>query len=362
MPSRDDLDAILELGGRAISPYNTQPWRFRLSGDGVDVFILRTKNFYLKLGGVSFMSLGHLLENLVVGAKSLGFAAEISYLGPHLNLDQPIAHVRFVRDGPAEPGLARGLTQRVTNRYPYEQTPLRESDGEMVAKLLAAGEGESEDEGSRALWLVDEEQAIASDILSDLDFVRLSNHKLFREASEYTRFDFEEYRTARDRLIVDSLGLSRFQRWAFSFLARHALAHAFVRSFLPAVLRREKAFKLRDYRSTSGLLFFVVQREDPETYIALGRRVQHTMNELAARDLQTQASLSGLYLLHLLFENIEIFSRSERDIILLSLRDLENLLGTPSRHIAFVVRVGYCASRPELTLRRAVASLLLPPP
>ncbi|MCE1228227.1 MAG: hypothetical protein LWX11_01875, partial [Firmicutes bacterium] len=107
-------------------------------------------------------------------------------------------------------------------------------------------------------------------------------------------------------------------------------------------------------------LVYVVECEDPPSYVALGRRIQRMLNNLAAVGVQSHVVLSGLYLLHLAFENIEIFSRVERDLILFALRDLENLISASSRRIAFVVRVGTCEQWPEPTLRKETLSLFLP--
>ncbi len=353
MIARADWLPILDAACRAISPYNTQPWRFRWAGDDVDVFLIRTKNFFLKLGGVSFMTLGHFLENFSTAALASGYEAHVDILGAHLNLDSPIARLRLQPGLSADAKLMKGLERRVTNRLPFSRCPLEPEDLAVLEPVLGR-EGQN-----CAHWLVGEEQKIAGEILADLERVRLSNHKLLREAYDYIRFDDAEYRRTRDRLYVETLLLDSLSRRALSVLAKRPALHRLVKIVAPGMLRRQREQKYQEYQQASGLIVYTVDQGEYLAYIELGRRIQRTLNVLSAAGVQSHAVLSGLYLLHLAFENIEIFSRAERDLILFALRDLENLLSTPSRNIAFVVRVGYCAEWPEPTLRKEASSLFL---
>lgn len=41
-----EIKKILEVGVKAISPYNSQPWRFKIRENIVEIYIIRTKNFF----------------------------------------------------------------------------------------------------------------------------------------------------------------------------------------------------------------------------------------------------------------------------------------------------------------------------
>ncbi|MCE1230196.1 MAG: hypothetical protein LWX11_12005, partial [Firmicutes bacterium] len=261
MIPRSEWMLILEAACRAISPYNTQPWRFRWDGDGVEIFLLRTKNFFLKLGGISYMTLGHLLENLSTAAQALGYKAEIQLLGPDLNLEFPVARVTLKAAWEPEPILLNGLERRVTNRLPFSSRPL---EGRALEVLR---EGLGKEVGNRVHWLKGEEQVIASGILADLECVRLSNYKLFKEACDFIRFDAEEYVAARDRLYVDSLGLTPWsQRW-LKLMADRPYLHRSMKILMPHMLKREREKKYREFMRAAGLLVYVVEREDPASYV-----------------------------------------------------------------------------------------------
>lgn len=113
---------------------------------------------------------------------------------------------------------------------------------------------------------------------------------------------------------------------------------------------------------TSGLLVFTVSRtDDHRIYIELGRAVQRVLNLTTSMGIDSSPALSGHYLLSLIYENLEIFSSSARNAILTCKRDLELLLKTHDRNVAFIARIGYASRAPPRALRRPLETFLLPP-
>lgn len=349
-----ELDRILEMGVLAISPYNTQPWRFRVSGEDVLLYVIRTKNFFLKLAGVSHMTAGFVLENLEQAARHHGYAMKTEILSDHATLDHPLARLRFEPDANGESDV-EALVRRTTNRLPFERSPLRADHRRLLVEALS----QLSNDRFRIELIDDERKETLADILAELELVRLRNPKMFREALEYIRVDPVDNERHRDRLDIETLGLGPRTKRALCVARRWPrLTRPLV--WLLAASQREK--KLEQLSATSGLLVFTVSRNDDyRIYIDLGRAVQRVLNLTTSMGIHSSPALSGHYLLSLIYENLEIFSSSAKDAILTCKRDLELLLKTHDRNVAFIARVGYASRVPPRALRRPVETFLLPP-
>jgi hypothetical protein len=105
----------------AASPHNTQPWRFRVSDNQIELFADASRN----IGAIDpllremHIGIGCALENLLMAAEKVGF--RVSQLA---NDDQTgselIASVSFRPCALREPMLAKAIAYRHTNRGPYQ--------------------------------------------------------------------------------------------------------------------------------------------------------------------------------------------------------------------------------------------------
>lgn len=348
----DTLRPILEAGVRAVSPYNSQPWRFRWNDGAVDVFVLRTKNFFLKLQGISPMTLGFLLENMDAAARAGGRRMEAEFLGTTFGLDHPVARVRFHEGAAPAPAALDGVLARRTHRGPFREEPL---DPTVRAEAVAFLETVSEGPVGARLLEGDAADTLA-DILADLEALRFGNPKLLAEALEFIRVGKEENERHRDGLDADTLSLPPRTRRALPFLKRHPQRLGWLAPLFRHFHRRRQREFLR---GQSGFIAFTAGAMDPAAFVEMGRRIQRTLNALTRQGLDTQCLLSGLYLLHLAFENPEIFSAEEARTLLLCRRDLELLLGVPDHRIAFLIRIGRAASPAPESLRKDLTAFLL---
>ncbi len=143
-PPEAQLAAMLNWAVQAPSVLNTQPWRFRISGDEVEVFVDRAR--VLRTvdpdGREAVISCGAALYTLRLAARHVGYATVVEHAGPDADPDL-VATLR--PSGPsaptaAEEALFRAVKHRHTNRDPYADLPL--STG-LVALIrdAAAAEG-----------------------------------------------------------------------------------------------------------------------------------------------------------------------------------------------------------------------------
>jgi len=349
MPASEPHLRMLEIAAAAISPYNTQPWRFRIDDDGVDVFIIRTKNFFLKLQGVSHMTLGCVLENLIEGAKHVGFRARFSFLGGTLGLDDPCARVALNRDDTVKGHDVTHIVERCTNRKLYRQTPLKEEVGSRIRELTS-------DPNVTAFFSTGTDRDVLAKSLARLESVRLSNFRMTREALEYVRFTEAEMAAKPDGLDLRSL---EFDRRIVRFLKpiQRRRVHRVLR--LAGAVRTAAARHRDQLIHSAGILTFAIKDKKPESFVRLGMIIQRTLNELSREGVQSMSVLSGLYLLDVMNSNPEIFSRRQIRTLRHSREQLERLFDRPEGDIVFIVRVGYGDPPSVFQSRRPVEDLIV---
>ncbi|MCK5376688.1 MAG: hypothetical protein KAJ97_06385 [Acidobacteria bacterium] len=351
MTDKNRVREILRAGAAAISPYNTQPWRFRVCDDEIEIFILRTKNFFLKLQGVSHMTLGCLLENLLEGARHQGYRASYEFIPGVLGHDAPCARVRLVADGTLpEHGIAH-LFERATNRRAYQHTRLSEAvSGELHAAC--------DDPNVTVFYSEGADRDRLAEILSRLELVRVSNYKMIREAFEYIRLTESEMQERPEGLDVRTLELDpRIARLVPSIRDRRIYWLVKCLGVAGRVAARHRA----NLEASAGIVVYAIDDKDEAGFVRLGMVVQKTLNRLARLGVQSMPVLSGLYLLDVLGSNPEIFSRRETRILHRSRDEIEQFFGRSERDIVFVVRVGYGDPPRYRQGRRELEDLVLDP-
>ncbi len=129
------LRAIVSAGVLAANPHNSQPWRFRLSDDAVDVYLDRGR----ALGPVDpflrqmHIGIGCALENLVVGATAHGLLGTPA-LFPNAS-DATWAARLVLTGGETQPSShVDMILRRHTNRGPYDPARLSPTIEEALRK------------------------------------------------------------------------------------------------------------------------------------------------------------------------------------------------------------------------------------
>lgn len=124
---------LLSYAILAPSPYNTQPWRFSISGDEIRISAERSR--WLKVADPDqrqlYMSLGSALENLLLAAEHFGYSYSVSYPAGE---DSSVSVRLAPRDRPGRnESLFYAITRRHEGILPCEgggaQLPSRSWDG-----------------------------------------------------------------------------------------------------------------------------------------------------------------------------------------------------------------------------------------
>jgi hypothetical protein len=268
-----ELLEILEIGTRAVSTCNNQPWRFRFHNQILNIFILRTKNFFLKLEGNTWIELGTLLENISVAAASKGYQIEYQ-LFEHCGLDEPAATVRFIpKQFP--PVDLEPLLRRCTNRDPYSQQLLSKSVNEGILKACDVPD-------IKVHILKESKLAQCTRILNDLENIRLGNLLLIQETLPYVRVDEQDIETCRDLLDVRTLNLNPNTISLIKLAKKYPQLHNFIfLCFVYLGILPKNSLK-KTLLQSGALIAFSISCRDQENYVNLGRTAQRILNYLTA--------------------------------------------------------------------------------
>ena len=141
----------------AANAHDTQPWRFQIGSDRIDVYADGDRH----LGAMDpfrremHLSLGCALENAVLIARSLGYAADLRLSSGPLQAGGvrddagPAASISLTAQQAAASPLAAAIPHRHTNRSPYQ------GDRNIPLDLLGQFNALCGDAAVRLIWITD---------------------------------------------------------------------------------------------------------------------------------------------------------------------------------------------------------------
>jgi nitroreductase len=135
--------ALLDWAVRAPSSHNSQPWRFRLDGEGgIELFADRTRALPVvdPEDRELTISCGAALGHLEDAARGFGLRATVTPEAPGPGEDR-LARIAVVSDAPpeaAERARLAAIPARRTNRGPYAAEPLPDGLADQMAEQAAA--------------------------------------------------------------------------------------------------------------------------------------------------------------------------------------------------------------------------------
>ena len=117
---------LIEMAGRAPSVHNTQPWRFKVSEDAIELYADTSRQLLEDPAGREMLiSCGAALYGLRLGIRSLGCRPEVELFPEPAG--RRLARVRAGRPAPMtslERQLLQAVPHRHTHRGPFEPRPL----------------------------------------------------------------------------------------------------------------------------------------------------------------------------------------------------------------------------------------------
>lgn len=276
---------ILCAGIAAPSADNSQPWRFVWCGDEdleLRIDALRSGRVSDTRYVLSDLSAGACLENMVIHAESLGYAADVQ-LFPVREEELLVARIHWRRDaglGIAEP-LAGVIGQRHTDRsFPWRgpitadtQARLNEQTG-MIS-------------GPRLWWpQTPRQRKAALNVIRRAEMLRFRSPTLHAELFSSIRFAAGWRTACEEGLAPATLAVEAPMRPMFQALRRPALMRMFNRLGAASVLGWRSAWL--PIRLSPGLCLLVIPSTARSDVLSAGRALQRVWLQATLEGLSVQ--------------------------------------------------------------------------
>lgn len=317
---RPDISELVRYATLAPSGHNSQPWRFQISDQIVDILpdlarrtpVVDPDDHHL------FVSLGCAAETLSLAARARGLAGEALF--------EPSDHGRIrvdLRPAPQhEATLFRAIPARQCSRATYDG---KAASAEILERLRLATSG-----GGAEVLFVTEGKRI-EDILAlvlDGNSRQMDDPAFVTELKAWIRFNPDSALAARDGLYTAASGNPTLPSWlgpsVFELFFRKAAEHDKI---------------AEQVRSSAGIAVFVAASDDREGWTGVGRAYQR---------FALRATVEGL-------KNAFINQAVEVPEVR---GTLQSLLSLGDRRASLVVRFGWGPAMPK-SLRRPVRDVLV---
>lgn len=138
----EQMRFLLRYAILAPSGHNTQPWSFRITADGVQVFADTSRRLIIvdRADRELLMSIGAAITNFRVAAAHFGFDTTVAYETRSLET-APVATILVCETCAPNPELAElfpAIRKRHTNREPYDEQPLEPAALQVICDVVDA--------------------------------------------------------------------------------------------------------------------------------------------------------------------------------------------------------------------------------
>jgi hypothetical protein len=302
----------------AANGHNTQPWKFNITEDAIEI----QPDYTRRLPVVDphdrelWISLGCALENLLVAARAIGYASEVTYPDA-----ADFIHIRLLVDTPQRDPLFEAIPHRQSTRSEYDGQPLKTGDLDQVQALPL-------EPGVDLRFVTN-----PSDLETVLEYVNQGNlsqyaDKAFIEELIYwLRFNKKEAIASLDGLYSRCSGNPEVPRW---------IGKMFVAGSKPQQQAEADAKKLR---SSAGAVVVASESDDKPTWVRTGQVYERLALKMTTLDIKSAFLNQPL-------EVAEVRSQFQR------------AMGLGGSLPQLLVRFGYADPMPR-SLRRPVEQVIL---
>ncbi len=234
----------------AASGHNTQPWKFAIKENAIEIH----PDYARRLPAVDpgnrelWISLGCALENLIVAARTAGYAPEVTYPDA-----ADFIHVRLAADTPQGSPLFDAIPLRQNTRSEYDGQQVKTADLDQVQALPL--------EPGVALHFVTNpaERETVLEYVNQGNLSQFADQAFVDELITWLRFNKKEALASLDGLYSRSTGNPQVPRW---------LGKMFVAGAKPQKQTNADARKLR---SSPGAVVVASESDDKTAWVRTGQ-------------------------------------------------------------------------------------------
>jgi hypothetical protein len=315
---RAQMQFLLRYAILAPSGHNTQPWTFRITGDGVQVFADTSRRLMIvdRNDRELLLSVGAAIANFRVAAAHFGFETTVAYETRSLE-SLPVATI-LVREtcGP-DAGLAAlfpAIRKRHTNREPFDEQPLEPTALQAICDWIDANSD------TLRLILPRDKERVA-ELVEGAERALIARPAYRAELAEWVGNE------RNDGLTAEALGMPPLLAGIAPWLIRNFDGGGF------------QAPRVADLTRTASMLVVVTSDEDQAELVKAGERFELLLLTTTRFGLQYS----------FLSAPVEVDETRER---------LRLLIGG-SRQPQLLLRIGSATTPAQPTRRRAVENVIL---
>lgn len=348
---REELLPLLELGLRAPSGDNCQPWKFVVRPGEVEVWFDEPRGRALLDTGYlgSRLGLGALLESLLLAGRPRGVQVAWT-LDPDAARPTFWALVRCTRAAPVADALADALSERHTNRSQFETTPLTaEDEAALVAEAVP---------GTRMRLLSDREKLVTlADQVAATDRIRVKNPRAHRELYHWLRWSKEQAEATRDGLDVRTLNATAGQLFALRAMTPWPVAQL---AHLVGGANVSGEFARKQVQQCGAMGLITFERQTPALATEAGRSFMRVWLRVTQRKLALcpHAALPLLVLRAEVLDGAELDAGAVKEIRAIAPVFRQLFGAAPTEQPLMMFRVGRAPPFPVRSLRRDVRELV----
>jgi len=269
---------IVAAGIRAPSGDNCQPWRFRIRGNSIDLFNVpqRDTSLYNYRQRASLVAHGACLENMVIAASALGYAAKVE-LFPTPGDDRHVASVALTPSAPAQEPLYGSIAERTINRGAYGGGPLSATAAESLEQAA------KRIDGARLTLLTGRDQmAVVADVVALSDRLVFENEQLHGFLFDHIRWSAAQAEQTLDGLDLRTLELAPADRLLFPLLRSFPLVRILGGIGVTRIIAAN-ARKLMLSASAAGMI--TILDSSAPSWVAAGRQLERVWLEATRQGL-----------------------------------------------------------------------------
>lgn len=260
------LQTLVYVATLAASSHNTQPWKFKMAQDFIEIHPDKTRQLRVldPSGRELWISLGCALENLLIAAHAAGYAVQVTY--PEAD---EVIRVRLSPDKPQGTPLLTAITLRQNTRSAYDGQPVAPATLQQLQALRL-------EPGVSVQFVLE-----PSELNTVLEYINQGNLKQYadpafvQELIHWLRFTRKDALATLDGLYTRSSGNPEVPRW---------LGQMVVGGTKPQGQADVDAAK---FRSSSGAVLIASETDDKAAWVRTGQVYERLALQMTVLGVQS---------------------------------------------------------------------------
>ncbi len=327
------IKEILNDSINAPSGDNSQPWRFKITGD--KLLVLNDSEgdqtlYNFKQRG-SYISIGAMIENIVLVSKKFGFDSNIEYF-PN-NADGAVASIIFTQSAPGADTLCEAITDRTTNRKPFKKRAIEEEHIAAIKDATSVFQDIS-------VHIVTDHAIVEeiAELISLNERLILGNFKIHKFLFKYLRWSKEEEKSTPG-LYIKTLEFNPFQEFMFKCFQSWSLVKIAQKIGVPKAISKQSASL---YKASGGFVMITGKKGNEELFVRGGRILERLWLATTSKKISLQPTAALLYLEQRVHEGAaEDLSTEHQQEILKVCGKLRSIFNVGSQEMLMFARIGY---------------------